>query len=272
MQMGSKRANPSQQRGSYAEALAAGGHDYAFDEDFSPLPTTPSKSPAAKKKASEGEMNQSMLEQFEMIKTLINNRSDAIENRMILLENKFERVSADLKAVTVRVLALEQGLSRAGQSHADMQRKMDAMETRMRRQNLRLDGVPESVRAEDVREKVISICQKLVPEMKDLLVRDIDVAHRLGRRINAEEGSRPRTIILHFVSRDCRDAVWRAARTAPYMEEHGLRFKVDLSDGDRERRAKLWPYVKSAREANKKAFFVGGRAFIEGEGEININD
>lgn len=271
---GTKR--PNQQRTTHAaRALTAAGHDYedSFEENFPPLPATPSKSPAAKKKAAEIEVNPAMLAQFDMLKTLINDRSDSIENRMMILENKFERVTADLKAVTTRVTALEHKVARGGQPITHIQRRMDDMETRMRRQNLRLDGVTESVREEDVREKVISICQKLVPAMNDWLVRDIDVAHRVGRRGAAtEEGSRPRTIILHFVTRECRDAVWKAAKMSPYMQQNGLRFKEDLSKGDRERRIKLWPYVQSAREADKRVYYVGGRAFIAGEGEIALND
>lgn len=270
----SKRQNPHGGTGHAVRMLAAAGHDYTcmdnFENDFPPLPVTPSKSPAPKKKAMEAGTDSTMLAQFEILKTLINNRADAIERRMILLENKFERVSEELKAVTTRVTALEQRVARVEQPLAHIQRRMDAMETRSRRNNLRLDGIPESVPEEDIRAKVINICQKLVPDMKDLLVRDIDAAHRLRRR--AEEGARPRTVILHFVSRDCRDAVWRAARTAPYMEQHGLKFKEDLSDGDRERRIKLWPFVKSAREAGKRAYYVGGRAFIAGEGEIVLNE
>lgn len=265
-----KRQNPGRGAGS----LVAAGHDYTDLEDFPPLPTpvTPSKSPASKKKAWDNEVNPAMLAQFEILKTLINNRADSIESRMITLEEKFERASADLKDVTTRMTTLEQRVTQVGQPITNIQRKMDEMETRMRRQNLKLDGMPESIRAEDVRQKVISICQKLVPDMQDRLTRDIDVAHRLGRRTDAQEGSRPRTVIMHFVSRDCRDAVWDAAKHSPYMKQHGLRFKVDLSKGDRERRAKLWPYVKSAREAGKKTYYVGGRAFIEGEGEIILND
>lgn len=257
-----------------ASSLAAAGHDYGgvdnFDEDFPPLPVTPSKSPAHKKKAMDMGIDPALLAQFEFLKTLINSRADTIESRIALLENKFESVSAEMKAVTTRVTALEQKVTGVEQPLKHMRRWMDAMETRSRRNNLRLDGIPESVSEENIRATVTTICQKLVPEKKDLFPRDIDVAHRLGRRI--EEGSRPRTVILHFVSRDCRQAVWRAARTAPYMEQHGLRFKEDLSDGDRERRTKLWPYVKSAREAGKRAHYVGGRAFIVGEGEIILDD
>lgn len=271
---GIKRPNPPNGASHAAPTLAAAGHDYTdnLEEDFPPLPATPSKSPATKKKACEVEVSDSMLAQFEMLKTLINQRADSIESRMILLEEKFERVSADLKAVTTRVTTLEQRVAQVGQPVAAMQRRMDEMETRMRRQNLRLDGIPESIREEDIRTKVISICQKVVPDMKDLLVRDIDVAHRMGRRGAAEEGTRPRTTILHFISRESRDAVWKAARTCPYLQQHGLRFKEDISQGDRERRIKLYPYVRSAREAGKTAYYVGGRAFIRGEGEIIMTD
>lgn len=67
-----------------------------------------------------------------------------------------------------------------------------------------------------------------------------------------------------------RNEIWKQAMTSTFLQANGLLFKEDFSKGDRERRWKLWPLVKQARDAGKTAFFAGARAFIHGEGEIKI--
>ncbi len=67
-----------------------------------------------------------------------------------------------------------------------------------------------------------------------------------------------------------RNEVWKRAKISSYLKANGFLFKEDFSKGDRERRSKLWPFVKQARDAGKTAFFAGARAFIQGEGEIRI--
>ncbi|XP_055006462.1 carcinoembryonic antigen-related cell adhesion molecule 8-like [Boleophthalmus pectinirostris] len=129
---------------------------------------------------------------------------------------------------------------------------MDEIETYTRRWNLRLTGGPQTDQ-EDVRAKVIQICQEVVPDTKNKLVDSVETVHRLGRRRAAAEGSAPRHIIVQFVSRVCRDAVWREAKTSLYLRQHGLCFKEDISKGDRERQEKLWPQIQRAREAGKRA-------------------
>lgn len=107
--------------------------------------------------------------------------------------------------------------------------------------------------------------------MKEKLSDSIDTVHRLGKK-RQSTGDGPRGIILQFVSRVCRDAVRKAAKSSDYLKEQGMQFREDFSKGDRERRQRLWPEVQKARAAGKTAFFAGARAFIEGEGEIILAD
>jgi hypothetical protein len=50
----------------------------------------------------------------------------------------------------------------------------------------------------------------------------------------------------------------------PFLRNNNLKLFEDLSPTDREKRNKLWPLVDKARRDNKRAYFVGGRAFVEG--------
>ncbi|KAK7910103.1 hypothetical protein WMY93_014787 [Mugilogobius chulae] len=261
----------------YSRALTGAGHDYtlswdesgSFDEDFPVLPATPTKSPAGKRRAGEmvvsADLFDKVFAELDSIKTLINTRSDALDARITGLEVTMESVSCDVKTVTTKVEQLEKRVEQVEQPVRMAQKRIDEMETYTRRWNLLLNGVPETVQ-EDVRGKVIDICQQVVPDMRDCLADKVDTVHRLGRRRPAE-GAQPRTIIVQFIARVCRDAVWKAAKTSPFLNQQGFRFKEDLSKGDKERRAKMWPRIQRARAAGKKAFYVGARAFIEGEAQ-----
>lgn len=130
-----------------------------------------------------------------------------------------------------------------------------------RRWNLRLNGLPETT-TENVREEVIHVCQEVLPQEATKLPDSIDVAHWLGTK-RANE-TRPRAIIIRFTARRFRDAVWKAAKNSEFLWNQGMHFKEDLTKEDRDCRQKLWPLIKKARDDGKSAYFVGGRAFIDG--------
>lgn len=277
--MGRKRghSNPSLVAANPADdnmcSVASGGHDYvvtcATEEDmfslaeveFPTLPITPSKSPIIKKRASD-DVRADVSSQLLGITQLINSRSDGIEK-------KISDMSAELKAVVDKVTNLERRVDDVERPVAQMQRRMDDMETYLRRRNLRIGGIPESAH-EDIRLEVVKICQKVLPSAKDKLPEVIDVVHRLGK-IQQGGSQRSRATIMQFSVRSYRDAVWKAAKNSSFLKENGLRFMEDFSAGDRERRGKLWPEVQKARAEGKTAYFVGGRAFIQGQGEIVLS-
>ncbi len=245
-------------------ALEAAGHDYALGagcmEEFPPLPVTPSKSPAMRKKACEAveitSLSRDILKQFEEVKKLINFRCDSIDCKIIHLEEKLERTTVELKAVSAKVAHVEQRVAQGEQPVKQTTKRMDELEAYTCRWNLRLTGVPES-NQEDVRSRAITIRQEVLPDKRDTLAEHVDTVHHLGRRRQPAEGANPRGIIIQFISRISRDAVWRAAKTSSYLRECGFRFKEDLSKGDRERRERLWPAVERPRADGKKAFFTG---------------
>ncbi len=97
---------------------------------------------------------------------------------------------------------------------------------------------------EKTSDKVLDICEAVIPTFAGKAHEFIDVVHRLGkvRSENAlSSGQKPRGIILQFTMRHFRDALWKAAKNYPYLAKHHLRFAEDLSPEDREQRNKLWP-------------------------------
>lgn len=125
------------------------GHDYvvscmseddAFclaEEEFPALPVTPCKSLVIKKRASD-DTRADILSQLSDITQLINSQSDGIEK-------KISDMSIELKAVVEKVTNLNRHMDDVERPVAQLQRRMDDMETYLRRRNLRIAGIPQSV-------------------------------------------------------------------------------------------------------------------------------
>lgn len=80
------------------------------ENEFPPLPATPSKSPVVKKTACEV-INSALVgdihSQLSNLTSLINSRSDAIEGKICDLNDKVERVCTELKDVSMKMAKLE---------------------------------------------------------------------------------------------------------------------------------------------------------------------
>lgn len=167
---------------------------------------------------------------------------------------------AEIKELKSKMTYVEKRVERSEQSTKICMARVSNLESYGRRWNLRLHGLQETAK-ENVREEVIRVCQKVLPN--ETVISDaIDVAHQTGFKHSNE--SRPRAIIIRFIARRLRDALWKAAKSNEFLKKQGLQFKEDLTKEDRDNRQKLWPLIKKAREDGKSAYFVGGRAFIEG--------
>lgn len=143
--------------------------------------------------------------------------------KILDLDKKVDIACTELKNVKERVSKLERRVDAVDEPVKLTQRKLDELDTYFRRWNLKLYGLPEEAN-EQVRQEAVKICQAVLPEEKVKLGEAIDVVHRLGKK--RQNDSRPRPIILRFVARLYRDAVWRAAKNSAYLREHPLRFKV----------------------------------------------
>lgn len=249
---------------------------------FPPLPQTPSESPLIKQRKIESLDTASILSQFKDLSRLINNRSDALERmvgenaraiasmketisentkQITDLKTAVEFVSAEVNDVKIQLGTMKSQMKNVETKSSEQEKRLSHLEGYTRRWNLRVYGIPEKER-EDVRENIIQVCQQLLPEARDKLPYIVDTVHRLGRKQMSND--KPRGIIVQFTSRFYRDAIWQAAKDSQFLRNNNLKISEDLSPTDRENRKKLWPLVEQARRDNKRAYFVGGRAFVNG--------
>ncbi len=248
------------------------------DEDFPPLPVTPCKSPTAKK-ALYNPQQTSTSQDSDIISTLsklINERADSLEKlvsenskkidgntlKIESLKKTLDFACSEIKDTQGKMMNVDARLKEEERKVINLQARVYELDSYSRRWNLKLHGVAESP-TENVKEKVTEICQNILPDGQNVPQNFIDVAHRLGK--SPSNHPSPRPIIIRFSLRSYRDAVWKSAKKHPYMHNNKLRFAEDLSQLIKEARMKTWPLIKKARSEGKPAYYVGARAFINGQ-------
>lgn len=255
-------------------SLIAPCHDYSsmstltvVPEEFPTLPVIPCKSPAAKK-VLYGPGDESAEDNIVIhtLSKLINERADSFEKKIYGNTLKIEGLKKtldfgcnEIKDTQRRVENVDARLKKEEQKLSKLQTQVSDMESYGRRWNLKLYGLQES-QNENVKKKVMELCETILPEEKPKAAEAVDIAHRLGKSGQIK----PRAIIIRFSLRSYRDALWKAAKNHPFLRDNKLHFAEDLSQTTKEARVKFWPEIKKARSEGKSAFYVGARVFIDG--------
>lgn len=257
-------------------------HDYArrLDSQFESAPDTPSKSPAQKKsriahhevisnavllKAIEkmSKMQEESLVKLKSVEVSVKENTASITKLTFSLEAMKEQVAG----VTEQVTTLQTKVAALEKENKILKEKCSAFDGYKRRWNLRVAGIPER-EGENAKIVVLEVFRDLCPNITEKLQDMVDIAHRLGPK---SSNANPRRIIVQFLSRTCRDAIWAAAKRSELLKQKRIRFMEDLTQDDKEARNKLWPLVEKARKEGKKAGFSGPVAFINGK-RISAND
>lgn len=228
-------------------------------EEFPPLSLSPRQSPAPKKP-----MLSSKVEDIDVVASLsklINERMDGLALQLDGVKKTVDFACEEIKDVKKRVGTLENRMTKEESRMDTHQQHIFDLERYSRRWNLRLLGVKENEK-NDVCQIAIEICQAVLPECKNRIRDTVDTVHRSGAKL--PNSSKPRPILIQFISRVTRDSLWKAAKTSQFLKDNHWKFAEDLSNEDRERRNKLWPIIEKARSEGKKAYYVGCRGFVNG--------
>lgn len=176
------------------------------------------------------------------------------------LKQDSQAMVKDIQEVIQKIQTIEETTTAHEGRIALLEEKLNDMERQHRRQNLRLHGLSE-MEGEDVKKRIINICNMIFPDAVNDMPYNVDIAHRLGRR----QENKTRPVIIRFASRSFRDDTWRASKELQTLREMKLTFSEELTQKPKETRSRLWPYVDAARKEQKKAFFVGAKAIIDGK-------
>lgn len=234
----------------------------ASDFALNPLPDTPLQSPVTKKGKPAAYDEDSLVTR---LSSIINSRADSLEKKVTIemegLKKTINFVSEELKDIKKKIKEVDAKVKKDEQRVSSCESRITELERYSRRWNLRLAGVPEND-LEDVKVKVVDICQKTIMNENVKVAEGIDVVHRLGKKDHNKRT--PRNIIIRFLSRTLRDVLWKTAKQSTFLRENKMRFAEDLTAADRERRQLLWPQVQEARALGKTTYFIAGRAFANG--------
>lgn len=146
-------------------------------------------------------------------------------------------------------------------SHLHLSNKVDDLENRSRRCNLRVLGIPESVKGQDL----FLFLQKTLPEL--LNIQDacinlvIERAHRLGSARTTADG-RPRVVIFKSLSFVHKEAIWVASRKQRDIRWNGGRILIfqDYSSEVSRARKEFSPLCSQlAKEGRKFALMFPAR-------------
>lgn len=195
---------------------------------------------------------------------------------MRALTSKVSDHDKKLDSVEHLTQKLEQKLAATEDKLKELEIKNVQLELYSRKENLIITGLPENQiweKAEVTKAKVI----ELLNEQMGLNINadGIIVAHRLGRqeaKVEAKksdgansggfQGSIHRPIIVRFVQRNIRDAVWEARFS---LKSSDVYIKEDFPKSIQDQRLKLRPYMLRAKELGKKATCIDNYLLVDGQ-------
>ena len=156
---------------------------------------------------------------------------------------KRNAVSTEVKKLKESIQDLD---NRTTESFKAVHGRCDYLEDASRRQNLRVIGVPDS--AGETWEQSAEHVKTLLKERCDLPDVSLERAHRVG----AYDPARTRPIVARFSRFQDREAALRNSRK---IRNAKFKFKEDLCEASRKKRADQWPAMQEAFKKGLTAYF-----------------
>ena len=182
-----------------------------------------------------------------------------LSNKIDLTNAKLTQMSAQLAERDVHIAELEKKVS-------TLELELDELQQYSRRPNLRLQGVEDDTRGEDLERKLLAVINgemKLDPPVER---KDIERCHRLGRVDGQQKQNQPRTAIVRFTSERVRDSVYRSRGSLKeYNSKRGIGSRVFINEDLTRSRSKLAYETRRLKKENKinDCWTASGRILIK---------
>ena len=202
---------------------------------------------------------------------------DDIQKSALAMEARLTRFSGRLDVAEDRLEALEffqKGVEEAPLAAEVevrfLREKIDDMENRDRRLNLKFVGFAEQIEKQDARVFIMNAIQGMWPDIVFPKGLEIERAHRLGAlRLPAagQTAPKPRPIIARFLRYQDKESIMEAARKEKGVWDHGeISVYPDYSKAVNDKRALFIPCKKLLHQRGKKfALFYPATLVIYGE-------
>ena len=180
--------------------------------------------------------------------SLLLNKFDMLESKYDSAEAVKANMKIEIRQLEERVSELEAEKVQKDKSLENLKLDIIRLESYTRRDNLLIDGIPESPN-EDIKTKVLSFFRDTL-KLKNANSIQITRVHRLGTPnfITPHSSPRPRTVIVRFHFYPDRDAVWRASWEL--KNKHHF-VSEDYPEEVKQNRRILLPCLKAAKRDPK---------------------
>ncbi|KAL0148010.1 hypothetical protein M9458_056684, partial [Cirrhinus mrigala] len=135
-----------------------------------------------------------------------------------------EAMNRQVEDVMDKVLSLQSKVEMLEKENKSLKEKCCGLDSYKRRWNLRVAGIPER-EGENVKMVVTELFRSLSPLSTEKLQDMVNITHRLGPKSG---NSNPRRIIVQFLSRTCRDAIWTEAKRSELLRRKFESWKISL--------------------------------------------
>ena len=186
---------------------------------------------------------------------LMNQRLDKIYNEINELKSSIETTDTvvlthtkdikDIKTKLKTVKTNETAVRNLQELTENVKEKLIDLENRSRRNNLRIDGVPESQNEtwKDCQEKIKTLFTNEL-KLKDKI--NIERAHRTGKSTS----EKPKTIVIKLLSYQDKTLILKNAKR---LRGSGIYINEDFAKETVEKRKRLWEEVKQHRRDGRYA-------------------
>ena len=172
------------------------------------------------------DMKTTILEEIKQVKSSIDESVKKLGERTTTLEEENETLKDDLTTVTIELAELKTELAEVKDNLKEVTDKADKgvrrsvdNEQYSRKSNIKIYGLQE-----DLNENPVDIALKLFEEKLNITIvkRDVDVAHRVGKRKPGQH----RGLLVKFIHREDKSTIIKARRQ---LKGSGITIADDLS-------------------------------------------
>lgn len=173
-----------------------------------------------------------------------------VQTDVSTLQARVQTMEDSHASLQSQVSSLQQASATRDALHRSLITQMDDQENRNRRNNVRLRGVPESIRPQDLTISLTRFFNSILgrgPEEKI----ELDRAHR-ALRPQSTDPSRPRDVICRIHLYSLKEEIMRKARTSGELTINGSKIDLfpDLSRRTLRLRASLRPLLNALQSRN----------------------
>lgn len=176
-----------------------------------------------------------------------NFQEDIFDSKVKKLDEKIENIKIKMTELNFNTSNTSSGMDIDNNVIKEIKHKLNDLENRSRRSNLRFDGIKEEVGEEwsDCEKKLKKIIRENLQLNENII---IERAHRVGKR---KEDGKCRSIVAKFLNYKDKEEIMKNGKK---LKNTGIYINEDFSDETMKKRAELLPLLKQYRKEGKYAF------------------